>query len=91
MLSILQPIRLSKISKKNKRENLHIIRFINYSDHLFIFFRQRNTVGFKLKILLEPLSGFQPQKVVYISRQRQKYLTNARASSNDKEPGQFLA
>ena len=87
MLSILQPIRLSKISEKDKRENLHVIRVINYSDHLFIFFRQRNTVRFKLKILLEPLSEFQPQSVVYISRQRWKYLTNARASSNDKGPG----
>ena len=68
MLSILQSIRLSKISEKDKRENLHVISVINYSDHLFIFFRQRNTVGFKLKILLEPLSEFQLQKVVYISR-----------------------
>lgn len=62
---------------KDKRENSHVISVINYSDHLFIFFRQRNTVGFKLKILLEPLSEFQPQRVAYISHQRWKYLADA--------------
>lgn len=75
----------------DKRENFRVINVINYSDHLFIFFRQRNTVGFKLKILLEPLSELQRQGAPYISRQRRKYLANARASSNNKGLGQFLA
>lgn len=54
------------------------------------FFRQRNTVGFKLKILLEPLCEFQLQRVVYICRQRWKYLANAWASSNDIRRSTFL-
>lgn len=54
--------------RKDKRENFRVINIINDSDNSFMFFRQRNTVEFKLKILLKLFGEFQPQKVVYISR-----------------------
>lgn len=54
--------------RKDKRENFRVINIINDSDNSFMFFRQRNTVEFKLKILLKLFGEFQLQKVVYISR-----------------------
>lgn len=62
---------------KDKRENFRVINIINDSDNSFMFFRQRNTVEFKLKILLKLFGEFQPQKVAYISRQRWKCRVNA--------------
>lgn len=48
--------------RKDKRENFRVINIINDSDNSFMFFRQRNTTEFKIKIFIKPFGEFQPQR-----------------------------